>query len=257
MRTVIVIPTYDEAATIGRLLTAVAVLRARAGLEEPMAGVEVLVVDDGSPDGTQDVVRAHPGHGVWVHLLARTGKDGLGAAYRAGFAEALARGYDAVVQMDADGSHPASALPALLALLADHDLAIGSRYVAGGACEDWPLRRRALSRGANVYARTLLGLRTRDTTAGFRAWRADALRAAGVLATTSHGYAFQIENTWRAEAAGLRVAEHPITFTDRTAGSSKMSGDVAREAALQVWRWRLQGRAGLALPDRHEPAVRS
>lgn len=231
----IVVPTYNEVATIPELLTALEAIRAF----EQGSRVDVLVVDDSSPDGTADVVRAHPGFGDWLTLLTRTSKDGLGSAYRAGFAHALAGGYDAIVQMDADGSHPVDTVPALLALLHAHDVAIGSRYVAGGRTENWPRRRRALSWGANRYARSVLALRTRDATSGLRAWRASAVVAAGVLDTTSTGYGFQIENTWRCERLGLQVVEHPITFIERTAGDSKMSADVAREAATIVLRWRL------------------
>ena len=235
MRSVIVVPTYNEAATIGDLVVAVGTVRRELG-----GSVDLLVVDDGSPDGTQDLVRAHAGFGHWVHLLARTSKDGLGAAYRAGFSAALSAGYEAVVQMDADGSHPATAVPAMLAQLADHDLVVGSRYVPGGRTENWPLRRQLISGAANAYARTVLRLRTRDTTSGFRAWRAEAVLAAGVLDSTSSGYGFQVENTWTSERRGLRVTEHPITFTERTAGASKMTAAVAREAAVLVLRWRLQ-----------------
>jgi dolichol-phosphate mannosyltransferase len=234
MRCVIVVPTYNEAATIEGLLDAVAAVKAEA----PQTVIDVLVVDDGSPDGTGDIVRSHPDFGRWVQLLSRDSKEGLGAAYRAGFAAALRDGYDVVVQMDADGSHPTQAIPALLDLLATYDVAIGSRYVPGGRTVNWPVRRRALSTASNAYARTLLLLRTRDTTSGFRAWNASAIRAAGVLETTSSGYGFQVENTWSCERRGLRVAESPITFTERTAGSSKMSPAVAREAALLVVRLR-------------------
>ncbi|HQR25978.1 MAG TPA: polyprenol monophosphomannose synthase [Nocardioides sp.] len=236
MRCVIVVPTYNEADTLPALLDRLRSVRSAV----PGAEVDLLVVDDSSPDGTGDVVRADPGFGDWVTLLTRTAKDGLGAAYRAGFAAAVRGGYDIVVQMDADGSHPAEALPAMLALVGAYDVVVGSRYVRGGATENWPRRRRALSWGANLYARRLLGLRTRDTTSGFRAWRAEALTGAGVLQTLSHGYGFQVENTWACERLGLRVVEHPITFTERTAGASKMSGGVAREAARLVLEWRIR-----------------
>ncbi|MEU6134343.1 polyprenol monophosphomannose synthase [Nocardioides sp. NPDC047086] len=235
MRCVIIVPTFNEAATLPTLLSSLETVRATTG----RASIDVLVVDDDSPDGTAALVEAHEGFGDWLALLGRTSKDGLGAAYRAGFAAAVAGGYDAIVQMDADGSHPATEIPAMLALLRTHDVVLGSRYVPGGATENWPLRRRALSWCANAYARRVLGLSTRDTTAGFRAWRIDALVRAGVLRTTSTGYGFQVENTWRCERLGLRVAEHPITFTERTAGASKMSAEVAREAAVMVVRWRL------------------
>ena len=247
MRCVIVVPTYNEAASVGALLERLAAARTAA----PDASIDVLIVDDSSPDGTGDVVRRHAAYGSWVHLLTRRSKDGLGAAYRAGFAAALDLGYDVVLQMDADGSHPAVEIPAMIELLHNHDVVIGSRYVAGGLTENWPLTRRLLSWGANVYARRVLGLRTRDATSGFRAWRAAALVAARALDSAASGYGFQVENTWRAERAGLRVAEHPITFTERTVGESKMSASVAREAAVLVLRWRvgeLTGR-GRVRPD--------
>lgn len=236
MRCVIVVPTYNEAATIGDLLEAIGTIR--TGTSD--AVIDVLVVDDNSPDGTQGVVSGHPGFGDWLHLLPRALKGGLGAAYRAGFAAAVQDGYDVVVQMDADGSHPASAVPFLLALLRTNDVAIGSRYVPGGRTENWPAQRRALSWAANTYARSVLRLRTRDSTSGFRAWRAEAIAAAGLLTTTSSGYGFQVENTWRCERRGLQLAESPITFTERSAGTSKMSAGVAREAALLVVRWRVR-----------------
>lgn len=235
MRCIIVVPTYNEAATIAALLDGVGAARSAA----PSTRIDVLIVDDSSPDGTGEVVRRHPAFGDWVRLLTRTSKAGLGAAYRAGFAAAVADGYDVVVQMDADGSHPAAEVPAMLALLQTYDVVVGSRYVAGGATENWPLRRRLLSWGANLYARRVLGLRTRDATSGFRAWRVAALVAAGVVESTSSGYGFQVENTWRSECEGLEVVEHPITFTERTAGESKMCAAVAREAALLVLRWRI------------------
>ncbi|MBO0728785.1 MAG: polyprenol monophosphomannose synthase [Acidimicrobiaceae bacterium] len=240
MRCAIVVPTYNEAATIGPLLDELRAVRSTV----PGADIDVMIVDDSSPDGTGDLVRARPGFGDWLRLLTRTSKDGLGAAYRAGFAAVVADGYQAVVQMDADGSHPADAIPAMLALLRTHDLVVGSRYVPGGATRNWPKRRRALSWAANLYARRLLGLRTRDATSGFRAWRAAALATAGALHTTADGYGFQVENTWRAERKGLRVAEHPITFTERTAGRSKMSAQVPYEAPLLVLRCRADERRG-------------
>lgn len=240
MRCLIVVPTYHEAATIGSLLESLHAVRSAT----PDARLDVLVVDDSSLDGTGDLVRQHPGFGAWVRLLTRPTKDGLGAAYRAGFAVAVSDGYDVVVQMDADGSHPVAEIPAMLALLGTHDAVVGSRYVAGGATVNWPARRRALSWGANLYARCVLGLRTRDTTAGFRAWRVEALVRIEVLETTSNGYAFQVENTWRAERAGLRLIEHPITFAERASGSSKMSSEVAREAAVLVLRWWLREARG-------------
>jgi len=228
LRRLVVIPTYQEAGTITAVLDAVLI-------QAP--GVDVLVVDDNSPDGTAGLVRAHPAHGAAVQLLTRRGKDGLGAAYRAGFAWALDEDYHQVAQMDADLSHPAERLPALFAALEDADVAVGSRYVPGGAVSNWGWHRRLLSRGGNVYVRAVLGTRVRDNTAGFKAFRREALLAIDVLASESSGYAFQIENTWRAQRRGLRIVEVPITFTDRTTGSSKMSGPIAREALGRTLHW--------------------
>lgn len=177
MRCVIVVPTFTEAATISSLLDALV-----SGIAVAPDGtrIDVLVVDDSSPDGTGTIVQGHPAFGDRIRLLTRTTNDGLGAVYRAGFAAAVDAGYDVVVQMDADGSHPASEVPAMLAVLRRHDVVIGSRYIAGGLTQNWPARRRALSWAANVYTRGVLGLRTRDTTSGFRAWRAAALAGAGL-----------------------------------------------------------------------------
>jgi dolichol-phosphate mannosyltransferase len=228
-RCVVVVPTYDEADNIIRLLDT---------LGEVVGYADVLIVDDGSPDGTAELVRAHPAYGVRVHLLERHAKSGLGAAYRAGFAWALEHGYDRIAQMDADFSHPPERLDALFRELDEADVAVGSRYVRGGGVANWDWRRRLLSWGGNLYVRLLLGTGVRDNTAGFKAFRAEALDEIGVLDSESNGYSFQIENSWRAAGADLLVTEVPITFTDRVAGSSKMSGSIAREALLRVLFWR-------------------
>jgi dolichol-phosphate mannosyltransferase len=242
--TVVVIPTYEEAETIGTTLDAVLAAA---------PAVDVLVVDDDSPDGTGDLVRSHPAFGTRVQLLSRPGKDGLGAAYRAGFGWAISRGYDVVVQMDADLSHPPTAVPALVEALDDADVAIGSRYVPGGRVEDWGVGRRLLSWGGNTYVRLVLGLGVHDATAGFRAFRRESLLRIGALRSEANGFAFQVENTWKAALAGLETAEVPITFRDRTLGRSKMSSDIVREALTLVllWRWQ-QLRTRLHLvPRRH------
>lgn len=230
MTTLIVIPTYNEALNIEALITAVGAVVPEAHL---------LIVDDSSPDDTADLVRAHAEFGHHVHLLSRSTKDGLGAAYRAGFAWAKTRRFDHVVQMDADFSHPVAKIPDLLAALDIADVAIGSRYVKGGGIHNWPWHRRLISAGGNLYIRLMLRLPVRDATAGFKAFRLDALVRIGALEAASNGYCFQIENTWRACKLGLRVAEVPITFTERTAGTSKMSGAIVREALVRVlfWRW--------------------
>ena len=240
-RTLVVVPTYDEAANIECLLD-----RVRATAPCP----DVLVVDDGSPDGTAQLVgRYAAGAGGGVFLLQRDAKDGLGAAYRAGFRWALDRGYDQIVQMDADLSHPAERIPALLEALRDADVAVGSRYVAGGRIVEWAWSRRLVSWAGNLYVRLVLGLPVRDATAGFKAFRHDALIAIGATESTSEGYCFQIENTWRAVRAGLDVVEVPITFVERAGGTSKMSGSIVREAVLRVLGWRLREVLGSPHPD--------
>lgn len=240
-RAVVVIPTYNEAGNVATVLD-----RVRA----VSPGVDVLVVDDNSPDGTAAIVAGHPGYSAPVHpsdqdtagrvfLLSRTAKDGLGSAYRAGFAWALTHDYDAVVQMDADLSHPPERIPALLNALDQADVAVGSRYIAGGGVDNWARSRRFISRCGNLYVRLVLGLPVHDATAGFKAFRRDALERIDVVQSASNGYCFQIENTWRAVRLGLRVQEVPITFTDRTIGTSKMSAHIVAEALIRVLRWRL------------------
>jgi dolichol-phosphate mannosyltransferase len=245
----VVIPTYDEADNI------VAVLD-RVRRAAPQA--DVLVVDDLSPDGTGDLVRGYARTDSAVHLLVGSGKAGLGAAYRTGFRWALDRGYAAVVQMDADLSHPPERVPALLEGLEDHDVVVGSRYVAGGAVSHWPWSRRLVSRGGNAYARLVLGLPVHDVTAGFKAFRRDALVTIGALDSVSDGYCFQVENTWQAARSGLRIAEVPITFVDRTQGESKMSAAIALEAMRRVlvWRWELVRRSGEATHRPQRPTER-
>ena len=231
MNTIVIVPTYNEAEGITVMLDAV--LR-----QAPEA--DILVVDDNSPDGTAQLVTGHPQYGHRLHLLSRHKKDGLGAAYRAGFSWAMAGSYDAIVQMDADLSHPPERVPALLASLEHADIAIGSRYVPGGAVRNWPLRRRLISRAGNLYVRLVLGMPVHDATAGFKAFRRDALEAIGAVDSESNGYCFQIEMTWRASRLGLQITEVPIIFTDRTLGTSKMTSDIVREAMLRVLTWRLR-----------------
>ena len=219
VRCVIVAPTYNEAATIGDLLEAIDKIRAESTRTETAPeSIDVLVVDDNSPDGTQDVISGHPGFGDWGQILFRGSKEGLGAAYRARFAAALHDGYDFVPQIDADGSHPAGVIPSLLALPHTNDVAIGSRYVPRGRTENWSARRRASSSGG-------------------RRQRPPRLARYGTR-TSNHGCA----DTWRCERRGPTLAEVPTTFTERCAGTSKMSAGVAREAALLVLRWRVRER---------------
>ncbi|MFZ9628509.1 MAG: polyprenol monophosphomannose synthase [Ilumatobacteraceae bacterium] len=228
MRTTVVIPTYDEIATIEQLLRAV-----RAAV--PAAGI--LVVDDGSPDGTADRADELGRELGSIDVLRRAGKAGLGSAYRAGFRRAIDDGAEVVVQMDADLSHPPDVLPALLANV-EHgaDLAIGSRYVPGGLTVDWPRRRQWLSRWGNRYSAGVLGLAVNDATAGFRAYRVDALRRINFETVRSDGYGFQVEMTYRMVRMRSRIVEFPITFVDRAAGTSKISGSIVREALLLVAR---------------------
>jgi dolichol-phosphate mannosyltransferase len=225
---VIVMPTYNERQN----LEAVAG-RVRAAL--PAA--DLLVVDDNSPDGTGDIADKLAVTDPNVHVMHRTEKAGLGKAYIAGFGWALERGYDAIVEMDADGSHQPEHLPTLVAALADADLAIGSRWVRGGKVVNWPKSREALSRSANIYTRLMLGLSIRDATAGFRAYRADTLRKISLNQVESTGYCFQIDLTIRVAQAGLKIVEVPITFVEREHGASKMSNAIILEAFWRVAQW--------------------
>jgi dolichol-phosphate mannosyltransferase len=230
LRVLVITPTYDEA---GSLATTVAAIRSAA----PLA--HVLVVDDASPDGTGEIADRLAADDPRVTVLHRPGKQGLGRAYVAGFRVALDRGYDVIVEMDADGSHPASALPHLVSALDDPavGLAIGSRYVPGGGLADWAAGRRLLSRAGNAYARALLRLGVRDVTAGYRAYRADVLRELPLGEIDSRGYCFQIDMTRRTLDAGWRIVEHPIEFRERTAGRSKMSKAIVVEAMWRVTVW--------------------
>lgn len=238
---VVVIPTYDEAENITRLLDR---------LREVAPDVDVLVVDDRSPDGTAQIVTEVGRSRGGVFLLDGGSKQGLGAAYRAGFAWALDSGYDVIVQMDADFSHPPEKVTDLIGALHDHDIAIGSRYVPGGSVHNWSLWRRFISWAGNQYVRLVLGLRVRDATAGFRAFRRQALIDSGATSSTSNGYSFQIETTWNASRRGLTMVEVPIAFVERQHGTSKMSLAIAVEALLRAAQWRWQAlRRGESAPD--------
>lgn len=237
MHVVVVVPTYEEAENIDALCEAV-----RAALPE----AELLIVDDGSPDGTADRARAAAARLGQIGVIVQAGKGGLGAAYRAGFRAALERGADVCVQMDADLSHDPDALRALVANVElGADLAIGSRYVPGGRTLDWPWQRRTLSRWGNRYAAGVLGLAVNDATAGFRAYSADALRRMDYATVQADGYGFQVEMTHRLVRGGGRIVEFPITFRERVAGRSKMSKRIVHEATLLVlrlWVGDLRGR---------------
>jgi dolichol-phosphate mannosyltransferase len=234
-RLLVVMPTYNEAATVRKVVE-----RVRAAV--PAA--DVLIVDDSSPDGTGEIADSLAQLDSHVHTLHRARKEGLGKAYVAGFRWGLERDFDTLVEMDADGSHQPEELPNLLAALRDADLVLGSRYVAGGRVVDWPWRRELLSRGGNTYSRIALGVPLRDSTGGYRAYRASALRRLELATVASAGYCFQVDLAWRAVRSGLRVAEVPITFVERTEGASKMSGAIVREALWQVTRWGIAYRVG-------------
>jgi dolichol-phosphate mannosyltransferase len=229
----VVVPTYDEADTLRGLVAAAA-----AKLDAMVVDWRLLVVDDNSPDGTGDIADALAGELERVEVLHRPAKAGLGAAYQAGFARALAAGAEVVVQMDADFSHDPVHLPALLEGLADADLVLGSRYVPGGRVEDWGVVRRILSRGGSRYARRILGVAVRDLTGGYKAWRRATLQDVHPEQIRAQGYAFQIELTYRALVGGWHVTEVPIVFRDRRLGASKMSPLIALEAVWLVPRIR-------------------
>ncbi len=224
----VIIPTYDERENLEGIV---------AGVRTAVPDADLLIVDDNSPDGTGDLADKLALADEHVQVLHRTQKGGLGAAYLAGFGWALDRGYGALVEMDADGSHDPAELPALLAALATADLVVGSRWIKGGTVRNWPRSREILSRGGNAYARLALGLSVHDATGGYRAYRAEALRDLGLHAVRSQGYCFQIELTARAAQASKVIAEVPITFTERTRGNSKMSNAIVAEALLRVTQW--------------------
>jgi dolichol-phosphate mannosyltransferase len=237
---VVVIPTYNEWDNLEPIV-------GRVHAEVPSA--DILVVDDASPDGTGQLADRLAEAEPRIRVMHRGGKDGLGAAYLAGFAWALSRGYDVVVQMDADGSHPPERLPAMLTALADADVVLGSRYVRGGSVVNWPRHRELLSRGGNLYSRMSLGVRIKDITAGYRIFRTSVLKELTLGEVNSQGYCFQIDMAWRAVRAGFRVREIPITFTERERGDSKMSGSIVREALWRVTCWGLASRLGRGEQD--------
>lgn len=225
-----VVPTLDEAPTIDKVIT---------GVRD--AGVDVLVVDDGSRDGTREIVQERAALDPGIVLIDRGRKMGLGSAYTEGFRWGLERGYERFGEMDGDLSHDPADLPHLLAGARMADLAIGSRYVAGGGVAEWPLHRRLLSRGGNLYVRLLTGLPVRDATAGYRLYRREVLEAIDLASIRSDGYAFQIEMALRTWRLGFDILEVPVTFTERTEGASKMSRAIIAEALWRVPRWALSG----------------
>ncbi len=229
----VVIPTYNERENLEPI-----VKRLHAALPKAHA----LVVDDGSPDGTGEVADKLSAADDRVHVLHRTEKAGLGAAYVAGFQWGIERNYAVLVEMDADGSHAPEDLPRMLDALTDADLVIGSRYVPGGKVVNWPKHRWFFSWGANFYSRMALGAKVKDITAGYRAYRREVLEKLKLTTVASRGYCFQIDLAWRTIEAGFTVVEVPITFTERAIGQSKMSGDVVREALIRVTKWGLRRR---------------
>ncbi|MFL6179599.1 MAG: polyprenol monophosphomannose synthase [Actinomycetes bacterium] len=233
-KVLVIIPTYNELESLPRIVE-----RVRAVTPD----AHVLVADDSSPDGTgarADELASADDH---VHVLHRTSKNGLGAAYLAGFRWGLARGFDVLVEMDADGSHRPEHLPTMLAALRTADAVIGSRWVDGGGVVNWPKSRLMLSQGGNRYVQLMLGLGVRDATGGYRAYRASALQAIDLDTVASQGYCFQVDLTRRAVRAGLRIVEVPITFVEREVGDSKMSRAIVAEALLRVTQWGISDRA--------------
>ena len=227
-RVLVIVPTYNERENIEPIIER---------LHASVPDAHVLVVDDGSPDGTGAIADKLAEADDRIHVLHRTAKAGLGAAYIAGFDWGLQAGYEVLVEMDADGSHAPEQLPRLLGATSHADLVIGSRWVPGGSVVNWPRRREILSRGANLYTRMALGVPVRDATGGYRAYRREVLEAIGYATVASEGYCFQIDLAWRALRQGATVVEVPIDFVERVHGRSKMSGAIVREALWRVTQW--------------------
>jgi dolichol-phosphate mannosyltransferase len=232
-RVLVVVPTYNERQNLPPLLD-----RLRRSVPE----ADVLIVDDGSPDGTGALADQLAAGNLAITVLHRERKAGLGGAYLAGFAFGREAGYDALVEMDADGSHAPEEMPRLLTALRTADVVLGSRWVPGGEVRNWPVARRVLSRGGNTYARRVLALPLADATGGYRAYRSSELATLELETVTSEGYCFQVELAWRAHRLRLRVVEVPITFVERTAGESKMSRDIVLEALWRITWWGLTSR---------------
>jgi dolichol-phosphate mannosyltransferase len=248
LRALVCVPTYNEAESLPVLLPRL------AGVTP---SVDVLVIDDGSPDGTGAIADGFAERDPRVHVLHRAGKGGLGAAYLAGFAWGLERDYDVLIEMDADGSHRPEDLELLLRAVADGaDVVLGTRWMPGGRTVNWPFRRRLLSVAGNRYARTMLSVPLRDITGGFRAYRSAALRALDLGTVSGEGYVFQVELALRASDAGLEIREVPITFVEREQGSSKMSQAIVVEAMRRVTVWGVQRRIARLL-GRRRPASRA
>ena len=234
-RVLVIIPTYQERESLPLIV---------ARLRKAVPAAHVLVADDNSPDGTGKIADELAASDDHLHVLHRPAKKGLGAAYVAGFEWALAAGYDAIVEMDADGSHQPEQLPDLLSALADADVVLGSRWVAGGKVSNWPKSREVLSRAANAYARFIIGIPLRDTTGGYRAYRAAVLRSFDLTTVRSQGYCFQVDLALRSWERGYRIVEVPITFVERELGASKMNRGIVVEAFLRVAVWGVRRRLG-------------
>jgi dolichol-phosphate mannosyltransferase len=233
MRATVCLPTYNERENLEPMLRALGA-----------HGVRVLVIDDASPDGTGELADRLAGELDYVDVLHRAAKEGLGPAYVAGFARALADGAERILELDCDFSHDPADVPRLIAATGDADLVLGSRYTAGGSIRNWGVVRRAISRGGSLYAQLLLSSRIRDLTGGFKCYRREVLEAIDLASVDSRGYAFQIETTYRAVRAGFRVVELPITFADREVGGSKMSRSIVLEAIWKVPQLRLAALRG-------------
>ncbi|WCC80897.1 polyprenol monophosphomannose synthase [Cutibacterium equinum] len=234
-KVLVIIPTYNEAENVETIV-------ARTRRANPK--VDVLVADDNSPDGTGEIADRLASADDHVHVMHRKGKEGLGAAYLAGFHWGLGRGYDVLVEMDADGSHQPEQLPLLLEALKHADMVKGSRYVKGGSVVNWPMHRKLISRGGGMWTRMCLGIGVKDPTGGFNAFRANTLRTIGLDEVASAGYCFQLDMTWRTLKKGLTVAEVPIEFIEREYGHSKMSKDIVVEALLRTTLWGVDYRSG-------------
>lgn len=235
MRALLLLPTYNEAENIQRLLEKVAEVKRTHQLD-----LDILVMDDSSPDGTGEIVADYAKKNSDVKLLRRPGKLGLGSAYRQGFGYAIEHGYDAAIQMDCDFSHDPKELPNFVNGLRDHDVVVGSRYITGGSIPNWNIFRRFLSGGGNLYSRVLLGVPLHDLTGGFNAYTTTALKALTYQNVATNGYAFQIEMKYRAHKKRLRFKEIPIVFIDREYGVSKIPASTAPAALWRVFRWRFQ-----------------
>jgi dolichol-phosphate mannosyltransferase len=236
-RAVLCLPTYNERENLEPMIR-------ELGEVLDTSRDRVLVIDDGSPDGTGEIADRLSGELDWVSVLHRENKEGIGPAYVAGFRKALAEGAELVLEMDCDFSHDPADVPRLIAAAGDADLVLGSRYVPGGGTANWGLVRRIVSRGGCLYAQILLGMRVRDLTGGFKCFRRAALEAIDLDALSAHGYAFQIEATYRVKRAGLRIREVPITFVERRAGASKMTGSIVTEAMWRIPVLRLRALVG-------------